>query len=483
MAQRLVPFALLLVALTPACQDYVYEELRGTVIREVRTFEDVDVAAEADILFVIDNSGSMAGEQRQLAESFKILTDGLEKKFGDKYHIAIVTTGMESDYCPTGENGRFQDRICRNVGTDTLPEYVCETPEPGVDCRVVDSSNRSVCLYNSGEQKGTLFVGVTGCGFERGFAPLHDALVKLRDSYNKDFLRKDATLVVVVISDEDDCGGVGDVYEFSNDGGNVCYFAAKGVGPEGETFYVDQGGRQWPYELTSVQHYYDFLIDDVKGGNNGKVKFAAIVGVKDINDPSTTTIEYQQYQVGDRYRWEVVDACTTPNCTGEHCSAKPGTRYIEMAKKFGKNGFLDTICQDDFSHTLEELVKFIPCTRAFKLKEPPLDPALAAILIDGEEVPPYTCSIEGRLEVCEGEGSACPQGSECVQTWVYCDPDDPDPHPECLCDANDDRPYPECAPLNFTGATGGIIVFADHYDPCKLIDEGVIHIEFIYVIP
>jgi hypothetical protein len=156
-----------------------------------------------------------------------------------------------------------------------------------------------------------------------------------------------------------------------------------------------------------------------------------------------------------------------------------------MADKFeiGKNGFLDTICRDDFSPTLEELVKFIPCTRAFKLKQPPLDPALAAILIDDKEIPPYTCSVSGRLEVCEGEGDSCSQGGECVRTWVFCDPDDPDPHPECLCDADDDRPYPECAPLNFAGAEGGIIVFADHYDPCKLIDEGTIHIEFIYVIP
>jgi len=494
MTQRLTLLSCLLVFLIPACQDYNYEELRGTVIREVRTIDEVDVSSEADILFVIDNSGSMAGEQRQLAESFRVLTDGLEKKFGDEYRIGIITTGMESQGCPqcdplvpvscvnpTGENGRLQDRICRNIGTDTDPEYVCEDPPAGVDCRVVDSSNRSTCLYDPVERKGTLFVGTDGCGYERGFAPLRNALGSLTSSHNSGFLREDAALAVVVISDEDDCGEVGDVYEFTSDGGNVCYFASKGVGPEGTTSHVDDPqGR--PYSLTPVEEYYRFLVDDVKGGRKGKVKFAAVVGMKDANDPSTTTIEYE---IGDRGRWDVVDACTTPNCTGIYCFAEPGTRYIKMAQMFGLggNGLLDTICQDDFAETLERIYKFIPCTRAFKLKQPPLDPALAGILIDGEEIPHYTCSVPGRLEVCEEEGTSCSGGGECVRTWVFCDPDDPDPHPECLCDADDDLPYPECAPLDFTGAEGGIIVFANHYDPCKLIDEGTIYIEFVYVIP
>jgi hypothetical protein len=326
-----------------------------------------------------------------------------------------------------------------------------------------------------------LFVGTEGCGYERGFAPLRTALNQKINPYTSNFLRDDATLAVVVISDEDDCGEVNDVYEFTSDGGRLCYFAAKGIGPNGETVHPDDP-QQRPYSLTPVEEYYRFLVDDVKGGRKGKVKFAAVVGVEDVNDPSTTTIEYE---MGANNRWDVADACTTPNCTGEYCFAEPGTRYIKMAQMFGigSNGFLDTICQDDFSNTLHELYKFIPCTRAFKLRTPPLDPALAAILIDDQDIPPYTCSIKGRLEVCEGEGDICPQGSECVPTWVYCDPDNPNPPAECLCDADDDRPYPECAPLDFTNAAGGIIVFADHYDPCKLINEGTIYIEFVYVIP
>lgn len=78
----------------------------------------------------------------------------------------------------------------------------------------------------------------------------------------------------------------------------------------------------------------------------------------------------------------------------------------------------------------------------------------------------YSCSIPGRLELCDGlQDTGCSQGS-CVLTWIYCAPDDTSP---------------ECRDLDFTDAAGGIIIFADHYDPCELIEEGEVEIEFIYV--
>ncbi len=485
MIRRLVLFLLLSVQFF-GCQDYPYQEVKASVTTVVWDPQEVEISAEADILFVIDNSGSMAGEQRQLAESFKVFTSKLEEKFGDKYHIAIVTTGMESPGCPwcsdvytssctnpTGESGRFQDRVCKNVGTDTNPDYQCRT---GSGCLVVTGDNKS-CFYDPVSQEGTVFVGVKGCGFERGLAPMRVALEELAGNYNAGFLRDDAMLVVVVISDEEDCGEVGDVYELSSDGGNVCNYAAKGIGPEGESVHLHDP-QQRPYKLTPVEEYYDFLVNEVKGGDAGMVKFAAIVGVTDVHDPSTTTIEYELNEKG---RWDVVPACRTPGCEGIYCEADPGTRYIQLAHLFGSNGRVDTICQDDFSKTMQELGEWVSCPLEFKLGFMPLDPDLANILINGNEIPRYTCSIEDREVPCEGEGAACPAGSECVETWVYCPRGDLDPRPECLCSPYSDKPYPDCTSIDFENAEGGVIVFADHYDPCKFIKEGVITVEFFFV--
>jgi hypothetical protein len=485
MTRRLVLLAFLSAQFF-GCQDYPYEEVQASVTNVVWQPYEVTVSAKADILFVVDNSGSMAGEQRQLAESFREFTSKLEEKFGEEYHIAIVTTGMESDGCPqcsdvyksscinpTGENGRFQDRVCTNVGTDTDPDYECRTDSA---CRVVSSESKS-CFYDPLNQEGTVFVGVDGCGFERGLAPMRVALRDLAGGCNAGFLRKDAMLVVVVISDEEDCGEVGDVYELTSDGGNVCNFAAKGVGPEGETSHI-QDPQQRSYTLTPVEEYYDFLVDEVKDGEAGMVKFAAIVGVKDVHDLSTTTIEYQLNEKG---RWDVVPACRTPGCEGIYCEADPGTRYIKLAQLFGENGRVDTICQNDFSMTMQELGTWVGCPLEFKLGLMPLDPDLANILIDGREVPRYTCSIEDREEPCGGPGDVCPAGSQCVETWAYCPKGDPDPRPECLCSPYSAKPYPDCTSIDFEGANGGVIVFADHYDPCKFIKEGTIEVEFFYV--
>ena len=467
--------------LLPGCQDYGFEELPRSVIREKRWSQTIAVSSSADILFVVDNSGSMAGEQEQLGASFSSFATVLNEKFGDVFHIAIVSTGMESQACPacdsvitkscvntTGENGRFQDR--RGHITWTAGEPIFDFVDDST-CRVVTNSNTD-CFYDVAQSRGIALVGVNGCGYERGLAPLKYALGdNLLGNYNAGFLRNDATLAVIIISDEEDCGEVGDVYEMTADGGNICYFATKGVGPEpGNPTYTPMtyhpgDPEQRPYQLTPVEEYYDFLVNDVKGGRKGMVKFAAIVGMTDVNDPSTTTIEYEW---GTRNRWEIVDACTTPGCTGDFCFAEPGTRYIKLAQLFGvgQNAFLDTICQDSFADTMTALGTFVACPRQFKLSDPPLDPSLASILINGEQVPLYSCSIQGRLETCTGPSDAsCSQGN-CVRTWVYC---------------ADAGSGPECAGLDFSNAAGGVITFADHYDPCELITEGEVNIEFVYV--
>lgn len=336
-----------------------------------------------DILFILDNSASMVGEQKALATSFDRLVDYLVEGEVD-YHIAVVTTGMESTMCPacdpiedscintTGENGRFQDRICYNQGTEDDPDYVCNS---NPDCRTVDSSNLS-CFYDQ-DESGTVFVGVKGCGYERGLAAMRTALGdSLLFGYNQNFLREAARLAVIVVSDEDDCGEVGDVYELSGDGGNICYFAAKGVGPEGETSHPDDP-QQRPYELTPVDDYVQFLLG-VKGDQRRLVKFAAVVGV----DPNgSTEINYEW--TGSR--WDVINACTNQVCTGNYCYAKPGTRYIELAGKLG--GSVESICQEDFA---EPMVRIAGAStgylRIFPLRDEPTSPDGIRVWVDGVEL-------------------------------------------------------------------------------------------------
>ncbi len=460
---------------TVGCQNYGFEELPTSVIREKRHNIVVPVSQNVDILFVIDNSGSMAGEQAAIARSFSSFTDELDENFGGDYHIAVVTTGMESEGCrpcppdepwryscinETGESGRFQDLIGHNNGTAFDPDYVF-TKNP--DCRVMNSDNVWECFYDTDEDSGVVFVGIRGCGYERGLAPIRAALSDrlLNSAANSGFFREEAILAVVVISDEEDCGEVGDISENLQGGGNHCYYAQKGVAPNGD--FSDPTGK--PYELTSVREYYDFLMS-LKDNRSGMVKFAAIVGVEDPDSPLETEITY----VSDSGVSDANFACEVPGCAQncdpgdsscvKGCHAYPGTRYIELASMFGlsqgENGFVDTICQEDFSETLARLGTFVACPRVFNLSEPILDPGLANILINGEPVPRYSCSgsTPENLELCENESDTCSSG-ECVKTWIYEASEDPD-------------------------TSGGRLSFADHYDPCSLITEGEINIEVVY---
>ncbi|MBW1806890.1 MAG: VWA domain-containing protein, partial [Deltaproteobacteria bacterium] len=452
--------------ITPSCQDYGFEELPSSVIKEKRGTWTISISAQADILFVIDNSGSMFGEQQQLGESISAFTQVLDSSFGDNYQIAIITTGMLSAGCPrcdtmaipagcindSGEDGRFQNRIGQNVGTVDNPVYEFTT-DPA--CDLIIEPQTKDCFYDTIEQKGYAMVGIEGCGYERGLAAIKSALGDLAGNHNGGFLRPNATLAVVVISDEDDCGEVGDVNEgLVGIRGDACYYASKGVDPEGLS--NDPEGK--PYRLTLVEEYYSFLLG-LKDGKEGMVKFAAIVGVKDVDDLSTTTIEY----TWDGSRYTIDDACMVANCPGnKFCGAEPGTRYIKLAQKFviGMNGFVATICQNDFSETMEKLGTFVACPKTFLLSEEILDPDLANILINDEGVPRFSCDKPGELEECSGlSDTSCSQGS-CVETWSYTPPDTP-PDP---------------------AARGGTIAFATHYDPCVLFGEGdQVRIELIYV--
>jgi len=459
-----------------ACQDYSFEETPKSEVMAQRWSKILHPTQEVDILFVIDNSGSMAGEQRQLAESFGSFVDALDVKIPHGYRIALVTTGMKSRAgdgvgeddlgCPacdrfngvsrscvneTGETGLLQSRLGANTGSADDPTFDFSDPEPG--CRVITAENKT-CFFDCATQRGVVMVGTNGCGYERGLSAMKRAL----SSHAKGFLRKEATLAVILVSDEDDCGEPGDVTENLAAGGDICYYAAKGIDPSGNVDYVVEGKGRRPYRLTPVREYFDFLME-LKDYRRDMIKFAAIVGVQDPGNPAATTAEAIAFRQQGA-AWEIEPACATAGCAGQYCSASPGTRYVELAGMFGlgDNGFVATICQTQFTDTLLKIAEIIPCPREFALSEPLRDPALASILINGEPVPRTSCAVSGALFPCD-EASDCPQG-ECVETWSHHGPGVRWPA---------DR------------APGGVITFAPHYDPCELFVKESVQIELVYI--
>jgi len=168
------------------------------------------VAAEAnrdiDILFVIDNSGSMAEEQRSLAENFQRFIDVLENVEGGlpNLHIGVISTDMGTgdrrvpNCTATGDAGRLLagPRVegCSPPGGAFISD-IARTDGTRVKNYDGDLADVFSCIAQ---------LGTEGCNYEQ---PLRAAKRALDGSnpINEGFLRYNAFLLIVIISDEDDC--------------------------------------------------------------------------------------------------------------------------------------------------------------------------------------------------------------------------------------------------------------------------------------
>ena len=160
--------------------------------------QSVRIDLEIDILFVIDNSGSMIPEHRQLAERLDKFTDYLTDL---NWRIAVTSTNAyEGDEVPEsdGKLYPFPNRefyidhtLEESLAMRYLKETVPLTPHP------LDST--------------------VGC--EQGIRATYraiqriDDIVNVDDPYknmkvqNKQFFRDESALAVILISDEDECAG------------------------------------------------------------------------------------------------------------------------------------------------------------------------------------------------------------------------------------------------------------------------------------
>lgn len=129
---------------------------------------------EVDVLFVIDNSCSMEEEQVALTNNFDAFI-GYFVGSGLDWHVGVVSTDMDDQSA--------QGKLRQAGGFRFLDE---SAPQP-------------VDMFTQMAHMGT-----SGAWTERGRDATFAALESLKDSYNQGFYRDEASLSVVVISDEDD---------------------------------------------------------------------------------------------------------------------------------------------------------------------------------------------------------------------------------------------------------------------------------------
>lgn len=195
-------------------------------------------AQSIDILFVVDNSGTMGEAQANLARSAAAFTVPLLAS-GLSVRVAVTTTDDGNYWCQGSgvsppESGHYVSTSCRSrlgdfyaASTDTNAEGACTdacafdtieilpttiaggsnaAPRPWLEVSPDDTNIGADASFQDALQC-ILPQGVNGCGFESPLESANKALVLglTHSAPEYDFLRHDADLAVIFITDEVDC--------------------------------------------------------------------------------------------------------------------------------------------------------------------------------------------------------------------------------------------------------------------------------------
>lgn len=321
-------------------------------------FFAINPTRRIDLLFMIDNSGSMVEEQANLRRNFPAMIKVLSQLPGGlpDLHIGIISS---------------------NVGAGNAPlPAVPACNEPGGDRGLLQvkagcglqSGSRFIKSYQGGTQNNfagqleDVFscladLGNAGCGWEHQLQSVRLALSPAFTPANAGFLRADAQLAIIIITDEDDCSAPPDSDLFVDPAfqsysgslrcnlvGHVC----NGMGIPGTFFDVPlqscearEEGRLIPIR--------DF-VESVKALKpaSSQIFVSAITGMA----PTPQNARYRLREINLNQRMELDVA---PICNSPAGSAAPALRLESFVKAFGNNATHESICNDDFTPALRRI--------------------------------------------------------------------------------------------------------------------------------
>jgi hypothetical protein len=317
---------------------------------------------EVDLLLVVDDSPSMTEEQDALkaglAQLVRVLTTGDRDEDGEPdfpavdLHVGVISPNLGGFADPPAINGARQ---CKDAGLDgaLLVPSACAQGFAGASpfAAAVEGAadaafaERVSCMVDVGDE---------GCGIEQQLEAALKAVTPSTsqlsfsqgspkghaDGVNRDFVRDGSLLVVLLVTDEDDCSGP-DRSFLSFDDSELGLACAK---------HADR--------LYDVQRYVEGL-RALRPDQPDLVLFAAITGVPQdlVEDP--TNIDYDAILADERMTIRS-DGTNYPNpafackqaAVGE---AGPARRIVEVAQAFGANGLVQSICNADYRGALSAL--------------------------------------------------------------------------------------------------------------------------------
>lgn len=318
-----------------------------------------------DILFVIDDSNSMAEEQDGVARELTAFVEELRRAGGVRqdFAVGVITTSVYVDI-RIGDYHRYTPYPLESGRLRPVPDAL---PDGGL---ALETNNERVL---SGDDPALLekfarlvHQGVGGSGQETPFEAVRLALlgdlatIPLAEGGNQGFLRDGARLLVVVLSDEDDCSELERpprVSVTTDPLVNTCSRDANSLAP------VSEYHRLFSTQLPNLD------------GSPRDIVWAAIA-------PVSRSSPHQALEVVEDGRVRNVD-CPTSN--------QGGARHLAMARAFDPSlANLDSICADSYRQTLIDIASLASVSQVLEVTDVP----------DGNMLRTLITRADGRIEAC-----------------------------------------------------------------------------------
>lgn len=289
---------------------------------------------QLDVLFVVDNSGSMSEEQANLSQSFDRFIQDIEAQNLD-FQIGIISTDVSSDNAVFG-----------NPSKSWWAEKYAGFDHDKAGSLLAKSGNPKIITPDLPDYKElfrqNVLLGTVGSGAEAGIWSAMMALSSDRlavGAWNESFIRDEAYLSVVFLSDEDE--GFGRISELPSPDGGLQ-----------SSSYLKQ------HQSTFDQRTSDFVaqLKALKPSREDQISVHAIVAPSPEECPSV-------YNNGG--------------------VSGVGTAYIAVAQAF--DGFVANVCED-FADDLQTIGSSIATMiNRFKLNQAPN--GKMAVYVNGHRIP------------------------------------------------------------------------------------------------
>jgi hypothetical protein len=329
---------------------------------------------DVDILFMVDNSSSTESLQKNLLQNFPTFMSTLQAQPGGlpNIHIAVITSdigagdGSIAGCDTTGGNMGIFQYTPRGTCTAThlTPGETFITNINGVGNYTGNLADVFSCIAQ---------VGSTGCGFEQPLAAIARALGadgKPAPAENAAFLRPNALLFIVIVTNEDDCSvpagsllydtsnnmtlgsALGPPSNFRcNEFGHLCNGAKPPrkapTGSISDTVTLtgctsaEQAGMLTPVATFVAQ------LRALKQFPDDQILISAIAA-----PPTPYTVNWKAAPTSDTGPWPfMAHSCTaTDGSFGD-----PAVRIANLVTAFGANGVANSVCDTSYASTFDRL--------------------------------------------------------------------------------------------------------------------------------